>query len=244
MRLLTSLSLFMLALALGCTAPPLDDDDAANDDDAVNDDDDDDDAADDDDDDDYPGLPVGLSPGVDWTEALDTAGAEVYSGILLDEFQPPTLPWDESGTQDLGDAGGALTLNTLVGNISSIVLDSWDGDTDAYKVHFPEGGFLHYVLDWDKEGGDYDGNIYCEYQDKSKDYGIYDLQLSPGAMDLSKPEAGITTLPIYDGTDCWFFVVGYSGSEVDYTLQLVTDGQSLGSAPWPPQGDDDDSAAE
>ena len=79
-------------------------------------------------------------------------------------------------------------------------------------------------------------------QDENNDYGIYSMDLDPTAMDLSKPEAGISVVPIYDGTDCWFFVVGYSGAEVDYTVQLVTDGQSPGAAPWDTTGDDDDSA--
>jgi hypothetical protein len=141
-------------------------------------------------------------------------------------------------------AGPALSLNTLTGGISSIVQDTWEGDTDAYQVTFPEGGFLHYVLDWDKSGGDYDGNIYCEFQDDNNAYGTYDLELTPGAGDLSKPEAGITSAAIYDGTTCWFYVAGYDGDAVGYTVELVTDGDSPGAAPWgPPLGDDDDSAA-
>ena len=136
-----------------------------------------------------------------------------------------------------------MTLNTLTGQIGSIVTDTWDGDNDGYTFTAPVGGTMHIVLDWEKEGGDYDATVYCEHADENNPYDIYTGMFEPSLADVSKPEGGVSVVPIYDTSRCWFFVVGYSGEATTYTVEIAV----LSDSPGPldrPVGDDDDSAGD
>ncbi len=135
---------------------------------------------------------------------------------------PP--PWDEGAYQELGEAAGAGKTNELHGTISTIVPDTWSGDNDAYHVSFPEGGVLTVSLDWHTAGGDYDADFLCWYTDALNPPNYYSIPFEPGLADLSKPEEGSLVVPLPDGADCWFFIVGYSGSTGGYTMTLTPAG--------------------
>ena len=135
---------------------------------------------------------------------------------------PP--PWDDGAFQELGEAAGAGKTNELHGNISNIVLDTWSGDNDAFHVTFPEAGVLTVSLDWHTAGGDYDADFVCWYTDALNPPNYYSIPFEPGLADLSKPEEGSLVVPLPDGADCWFFVVGYAGATGGYTMTLTPAG--------------------
>ncbi len=133
------------------------------------------------------------------------------------------IPWADGHFQELGEAAGEAKTNELSGAISSIVVDSWDGDNDAFHVTFPEAGFVTASLDWEA-AGDYDAVFYCYYFDQINAPNHYYIPFSPGLTDLSKPEEGTTIVPLPPGADCWFFVVGYSGGLGNWKLELTPAG--------------------
>ena len=130
------------------------------------------------------------------------------------------LPWSEGNFQELGEAAGGGKTNEITGEISSIAADSWDGDNDAFHVTFPEAGFITAVFDWDA-AADYDAVFYCYYFDAINAPGYYGIPFSPGLTDLSKPEEGVTIVPLPDGADCYLFAVGYSGGTGNWKLTLT-----------------------
>jgi len=135
-----------------------------------------------------------------------------------------SAPWAEGTFQELGDAAAGGKTNELSGSISNIVLDTWDGDNDAFHVTFPEAGFITAVFDWDLPG-DYDGVFYCYYFDAINSPAYYGIPFSPGLTDFSKPEEGVTIVPLPDGADCYFFLVGYSGGSGGWKLELTPEEQ-------------------
>ena len=242
--LLSALALLLAVPLSGCPTgngdddddmtPPPDDDDAVDDDDAG----DDDDAVDDDDL--YEGLPAGLTDGETWEEALDADGNEVYPGFTLVDYFPEEYPPEDGVCQPLGDSGAAMTRNVLTGEIATIVAETWDGDNDAYEVIIPGGGFLHFLLEWDETlAEDYDAELYCWYADAKNDYDLYSIPTEPGLADLSIPEGGVTTVELPQQSHCYFFVVGYLGEAIPYTVTLATEADGP-----PPVGDDDDDVAD
>jgi hypothetical protein len=250
--LLLALGLFVVLAACSETLNRGgDDDDSVTPGDDDDDDDDDDDTSGDDDtagDDDtsgdavYDGPPKNLNPGATWQEARDGADAEVYSGFTIDGYEVAEgeLPPAEGIAQDLGAVSVQLSENVLTGRIDSIVSDTWDGDNDAYKITFTNGGFVHFILEWDDAlADDYDARLYCEYEDDQNDLAIYSMPTEPDLADLSIPEAGITPVELNPGRPCWFFVVGYTGESIEYTMTIIPE---TGDAP--PVGDDDDSAGD
>jgi hypothetical protein len=131
-----------------------------------------------------------------------------------------SAPWTEGNFQELGEAAAAGKTNELSGSIETIVLDTWDGDNDGFHVTFPEAGFITAVFDWDLPG-DYDAVFYCYYFDAINSPAYYSIPFSPGLTDLSKPEEGVTVVPLPDGSDCYFFLVGYAGGTGGYKLELT-----------------------
>jgi hypothetical protein len=134
------------------------------------------------------------------------------------------IPWDEGLFQELGEAAGAGKTNELNGEISDIVLDTWSGDNDAFHVTFPEAGVLTASLDWHTAGGDYDAVFYCYFYNAVNPPAYYAIPFEPGLTDLSKPEEGSLIVPLPDGSDCWFFIVGYAGSAGAYTMSITPAG--------------------
>jgi len=139
-------------------------------------------------------------------------------------FAAEPAPWPEGNFQELGESAGAGKTNELRGSITSIEADSWGGDNDAFHLTFPEAGFIGVELDWATGGGDYDAAFYCYYFDAANDPNYYQIPFDPSLADLSKPEEGTTIVPLPDGADCWFFVVGYAGAPGDYTLKITPQG--------------------
>jgi len=133
-------------------------------------------------------------------------------------------PWAEGHFQELGEAAGAGKTNVIRGSISAIEGDSWGGDNDGYHITFPEAGLISVELDWATGGGDYDARFYCYYFSAANSPNYYYIPFDPPIADLSKPETGTTIVPLPDGADCWFIIVGYSGTPGDYTVEITPQG--------------------
>jgi hypothetical protein len=133
-------------------------------------------------------------------------------------------PWAEGHYQELGEAAGAGKTNILRGSISSIEADSWAGDNDGYHITFPEAGLISAEIDWVTGGGDYDARFHCYYFSADNAPNYYVIPFDPSLADLSKPEEGTTIVPLPDGSDCWFVIVGYSGSPGEYTVKITPQG--------------------
>ena len=56
----------------------------------------------------------------------------------------------------------------------------------------------------------------------------YGIPFDPSLADLSKPEEGTTIVPLPDAVECFFTVVGYSGSPSRYTVRSPLRGTSSG----------------
>ena len=134
-----------------------------------------------------------------------------------------TLPWSEGNYQELGESAGAGKTNELYGEIGSIVADSWAGDNDAFHLTFPEAGVLNVSVDWDASA-DYDAVFYCWYFDAINPPSYYSIPFSPGLTDLSKPEEGLLVVPLPDGADCYFWVVGYAGGLGAWKMEITPQG--------------------
>ncbi len=154
-----------------------------------------------------------------WFEALDEFGEEIYTDPDASGFGIPPGPWEEGTFQDLGDAAAAGKTNELNGTNDSVVPDTWEGDTDGYRIAFPEGGFVNFKLDW-TNGIDLDLTGVCYYFDAINQPNYYSGIIS-GLTDLSKPEEGTTVVPLPVGSDCYFFVVTYSGQPGPYTVEIT-----------------------
>jgi len=156
--------------------------------------------------------------GKTWYETEEPNDADI-AGFTIED-----APWPEGHFQELGESAGAGKTNELRGSISSIEADSWAGDNDGYHITFPEAGFISVELDWATGGGDYDARFFCYYFDAANDPAYYYIPFDPSLADLSKPEEGATIVPLPDGADCWFVIVGYSGSPGDYTVKITPQG--------------------
>ncbi len=162
-----------------------------------------------------------------WFETTED-NDQVMAGFSVEE----PAPWVSHPFQELGEAADAGRTNVLYGEIEDIVADTWGGDNDSYHVTFPQAGVLRARLDWDTGGGDYDSIFYCYYFDAinaPRHYRIPFRSDDPAVgtnalVGFSKPEEGETTVPLPDGSDCWFFVVGYSGSPGPYNIALTPAG--------------------
>lgn len=165
-----------------------------------------------------------------WFEATDESGAEVPNDFCISGFGLDSAcgsPWEEGNTHlwmDLGEAAPAGKTNELSGTISSIEADSWAGDNDGYRIVFPEAGFVSVELDWDAAGGDYDMVWYCYFFNAVNPPDYYGIPFDPSLADLSKPEEGTTIVPLPDAAECFFTVVGYSGSPSRYTVKITPQG--------------------
>ncbi len=154
-----------------------------------------------------------------WFEALDENGQEIYSNPDASGFGIPTGPWEVGTFQDLGDAAPAGKTNELNGVNESVVPDTWEGDTDGYRIGFPDGGLVNFKLDW-TAGIDLDLTGVCYYFDAINPPRYYS-GIIQGLTDFSKPEEGVTAVPLPVGSDCYFFVVTYSGSPGPYTVEIT-----------------------
>ena len=165
--------------------------------------------------------------GKTWFETVED-NDQVIAGFSPEEL----APWVTHPFQELGEAADAGRTNVLYGAIEDIVPNTWNGDNDSYHVTFPQAGYLHARLDWDTGGGDYDAAFYCFYFDAinaPRHYRIPFRSTDPagGTNALTgflKPEDGTTTVPLPDGSDCYFFVVGYSGSAGAYEVSMTPAG--------------------
>jgi len=110
-------------------------------------------------------------------------------------------------------------VDRVLGTFETIVADTWDGDNDTYRFVMPEYGYLNGELDWDTETGDMDWYMVCYYGDEFNPWGWY--YMSSETVDLSKPETGVSVLPLPEGTECYAWTVGYSGPAGEgYKLKL------------------------
>jgi hypothetical protein len=160
-----------------------------------------------------------------WFEATDADGAEIPNDVTMAGFAAgEPIPWAEGHFQELGEAAAAGKTNELRGEISSIVVNTWDGDNDAFHLTFPEAGYVAVSLDWKASGSDYDSYWYCYYFDEVNAPNYYRIPFEPELADYSQPEEGTTIVPLPDGSDCWFFVVGYSGGTGEYTVEITPQG--------------------
>ena len=154
-----------------------------------------------------------------WFEAKDENGEDLYEGLDASGFQIPTFPWEEGTYQDLGDAAAPGKTNELNGDSSFVVADTWEGDVDGYRIAFPDGGSVNFKLDW-TAGIDLDLTGLCYYFDAINPPNYYSGIIS-GLTDLSKPEEGTTVVPLPPASDCYFFVVTYSGQPGPYTVEIT-----------------------
>jgi hypothetical protein len=159
-----------------------------------------------------------------WFEALDANGNEIYDDVDSSGFSIPAAPWAEGTYQDLGETAAAGKTNELSGASSEVVANSWDGDNDGYRIVFPEGGLVNVKLDW--EGAkDLDAVLYCYYFDSVNppNYysGIFRDGGGGGLADVTKPEEGTTIVPLPPGSDCYVYIVQYSGTPGPYTFEVT-----------------------
>lgn len=159
-----------------------------------------------------------------WFEALDANGEEVFEDVENSGFSVPPPPWTEGTFQDLGETAGPGKTNELSGASDEVVANSWDGDTDGYRVVFPDGGIVNMKLDWEG-ASDLDAVPICYYFDSVNpaNYysGIFQDGAGGGMADLSKPEEATAVVPFPPGADCYVFVVQYSGTPGPYTLEIT-----------------------
>ncbi len=181
---------------------------------------------------------------VDWDmneNWFETGGVLVPDGlpeVILDINIPPLFGGKFYDTEpndcDIGTSAstwstcaqvldGAVAMggaqDRIYGTFSTIVADTWDGDNDTYYVVAHEDGYINAELDWVSEGGDMDMYFLCYYGDDYNPWGWYSLM--DETMDLSKPEADATVIPVPEGTECYAWTVGYSGPNgEEYTLKL------------------------
>lgn len=168
--------------------------------------------------------------GLTWFEdpAADANG-EGLNDAPITGFAAGPAPWEFF--QELGDSAAAGKTNELFGNIATIEADSWDGDNDGYHVTFPEAGYVTATIDWTASNSDYDALFYCYYFDAINPPRIYRMPFDgSGLTSVARPESGTTIVPLPNGADCWFTVVGYSGGTGGYSVTLTPAGF----------GDDDD----
>jgi len=159
-----------------------------------------------------------------WAEAVNAdTGEEEPNNAVISGFGPGEgAPWSEF--QELGESAEAGKTNELSGTISSIVPNTWDGDNDAYRVTFPEAGFIQVEYDW-VPSGDYDSSWVCYFFNAVNPPNYYTIPFDgTGLTSLAKPETGSTIVPLPDGADCYFWAVGYSGGTGVYTFQITPQG--------------------
>ena len=154
-----------------------------------------------------------------WFEAKDANGVDLYGELDASGFQIPSFPWADGTFQDLGDAAAPGKTNELNGSSDSVVPDTWEGDVDGYRIAFPDGGNVNFKLDW-TTGIDLDMTGLCYYFDAVNQPNYYSGLIN-SMTDLSKPEEGTTPLPLPPGSDCYFFVVTYSGQPGPYTVEIT-----------------------
>ncbi len=162
--------------------------------------------------------------GQTWFEdSAADANGEGLNDAPITGFAADPPPWELF--QELGESSPAGKTNELFGNIASIEPDTWAGDNDAYHVTFPEAGVISAVFDWEASNSDYDALFYCYYYDAINPPRIYRMPFNgTGLTSVAKPEEGDTIVPLPNGADCWFTIVGYSGGTGGYNLTLTPAG--------------------
>jgi hypothetical protein len=172
----------------------------------------------------------------DWGQV---SGGEVYS---TDADPPPadsgftcvdTEPNDNDSTEeppyaqstecaDLISAGGLSDL--ITGDLGSIVQDSWDGDTDTYHFFTQGPGYISGSLDWPDPYADLDWLFLCYYADAKNPAGWYNVIPVEDTAYLNKPEQGTSLVPMPMNSECYAWVVGYTGADgLGYELRLWID---------------------
>jgi hypothetical protein len=149
--------------------------------------------------------------------------------VLIDSMVPPLFGFTYSDAEpndcDLDGWGGAWGdcaqdlpgvvstdgyVDRVLGTFSNIVADTWDGDNDTYHFVLNEDGYLNGELDWDGDGGDMDWYLICYFGDDFNPWNWYSMQ--GDTQDLTKPETGISVLAMPTGTECYAWLVGYTGT--------------------------------
>ena len=174
----------------------------------------------------------------DW---LDQGGTLIPSGlpqIYVDMLMPPLFgltftdlepndceysgwgaAWGECSQELPGVISTDGYMDRVLGTIGSFVQDTWDGDNDTYHFFANENGYIDGELDWETDGADLDWYLVCYFGDEFNPWNWY--YMSSETVDLSKPESGQSILPVTVGTECYAWVVGYSGSDGEpYKLKL------------------------
>ncbi len=162
---------------------------------------------------------------------LDTTMPPLF-GVRCEDTEPNDCEYGalSTWTDCYQECGGMISAGGLVdkisGTFSTIVQDTWDGDNDTYYLIVPEDGNVHAILDWESEGGDMDMMFYCYYGDDFNPWNWYYFMTE--TADLTKPEEDITYFPLPAGTECFAWVVGYSGpNDEPYTLKLWMEPQEI-----------------
>lgn len=118
----------------------------------------------------------------------------------------------------ISDGGSA---DVITGTLDTIVVGSWDGDSDTYSIVVNEDGYLTGSLDWDSRYVDLDWLLQCTYGDEFVPEDFYLMIPTDFTAYLNKPEQGQSTIPVTAGTECYAWIVGYDGFDGSaYELRL------------------------
>lgn len=156
----------------------------------------------------------------DQLEIPPESGATCQDTEPNDEVVTDPLPWKNAQEcPDLVSAGGSTDV--ISGVLDTVVIGTWDGDTDAYYFTTHEDGYLTGSLDWDSVYHDLDWYLLCYYGDEYNKENWYVMIPEGFTASLSKPEEGQTVVPMTAGTECYAWVVGYDAPDsTPYELRL------------------------
>ena len=155
-----------------------------------------------------------------WEEALNPDGSEVHTGIEFDEFSVTTSPpWDGEQAQDLGSVPTIGRMVPLLGHVGSVEPETWSGDNDVYRFLLPTDGRLQVSIDAIDPAADYDGLVFCEYEDATNPADHYRIPFDP-TLNTAGDQLGESVVPLASGAECFIVIVGYDGPAGDYEVGL------------------------
>ncbi len=155
-------------------------------------------------------VPVTYCNRVEETPEADAANNPPYGEV------PP------EGSIELGTTCGDGSVLRADGEFTTVVQNSWDGDTDSYHLTTGAEGTLTVYMNWPDTAADYDVLVYCYFGDEFNPYNYYEMTGSAGATDNSSNpgyETTVTVVPMSAGTECWVWVAGYAGEPGPYTIK-------------------------
>ncbi len=149
------------------------------------------------------------------------------SGGTCTEVEPNDVPATELippfdvATDCDGMIGAGGLADRLEGTLSTVVPQTWEGDTDTFRVVVPEEGYVTGSLDWSSSYHDLDWYLWCYYGDDFNPYGWYYVTDSADSAGLDRPADARSVIPMPAGTECFAWIVGYDApDETAYTLDL------------------------